>query len=136
MAKYNNGRYDHLRQAEELAHFSQAIEIENKTGRTIDREVVAAVTDSDTQKENRSCYTCGKKGHLKIYCNSKNKTKEEHYECNSEDEVILMVQDGNGDARKDWILYSGKAATSSMMSDWCYTQKNAAMRCHLPTMRS
>ena len=31
MARYNNGRYDHLRQAEKLAHFAQAVEMENKT---------------------------------------------------------------------------------------------------------
>ncbi|CAI5716841.1 unnamed protein product [Hyaloperonospora brassicae] len=45
MAKYNNDRRDHLRQAEELAHFAQSVELENKTGRTLGRELVAAVTD-------------------------------------------------------------------------------------------
>ena len=66
MAKYNNRRYDYSRQAEEMARFAQAIEIDNKTGRTLGREVVGAIADSDTQKETRSCYMCEKKGHLKI----------------------------------------------------------------------
>uniref|UniRef100_A0AAV1V3T6 CCHC-type domain-containing protein n=1 Tax=Peronospora matthiolae TaxID=2874970 RepID=A0AAV1V3T6_9STRA len=68
MAKYNNDRHDHLRQAEELAHFAQSVELENKTGRTLGREIVAAVTDERRRKETRSCYNCGKQGHLKIDC--------------------------------------------------------------------
>uniref|UniRef100_A0AAV1UPH6 Retrovirus-related Pol polyprotein from transposon TNT 1-94-like beta-barrel domain-containing protein n=1 Tax=Peronospora matthiolae TaxID=2874970 RepID=A0AAV1UPH6_9STRA len=38
MAKYNNDRHDHLCQAEELAHFAQSVELENKTGRKLGRE--------------------------------------------------------------------------------------------------
>ena len=34
-------------------------------------------------------------------------TRKWHNERSSEDEVIIRVQDGNGDAKSDWILDSG-----------------------------
>ena len=46
MAKYDGNRVDYLTQAEELAHFAQAIEMEARPGRFFVKEVVAHVDES------------------------------------------------------------------------------------------
>ncbi|CAI5734012.1 unnamed protein product [Peronospora farinosa] len=63
MAKFDAGRIDYLRQAEELAHFSQAVEVDSCAGKSLGREVVA--NDSTQRKETRTCHNCKKQGHLR-----------------------------------------------------------------------
>ncbi|CAI5705640.1 unnamed protein product [Peronospora effusa] len=46
MAKFDAGRIDYLRQAEELAHFAQAVEVDSRAGKSLGREVVAVGNDS------------------------------------------------------------------------------------------
>ena len=104
MDKYNNDRHDHLSQAEELAHFEQSVELESKTGRTLGRELVAAVTDERRRKETRSCYNCGKQCHLKIDCRSKENVNKS---AKNDGEVVLAVNDDSDNVNDDWILDSG-----------------------------
>ena len=62
IAKYDQNRIDHLRHAEELAHFAQSIET---TATSIGQEVVAAHIDAPMQrKETRKCHGCSKVGHI------------------------------------------------------------------------
>lgn len=55
-AKYDPTRIDYLRNAEELAHFPQSIEL---GGGAVGREVVASHI-STKSKETRKCYVFGK----------------------------------------------------------------------------
>ena len=71
MAKYETHRVDYLVHAEELAHYAQAIEMEALPGRFFGKEVADHVDESTPCKETRTCYGCGKIGHIKAYCNSK-----------------------------------------------------------------
>ncbi|CAI5725772.1 unnamed protein product [Peronospora destructor] len=71
MAKYETHRVDYLVHAEELAHFAQVIEMEARPGRSFGKEVVAHVEDSTSRKETRTCYGCGKIGHVKADCRKK-----------------------------------------------------------------
>ena len=60
-AKYDPIHIDHLRHAEELAHFAHSIET---TATSIGQEAVAAHVDAPSQrKETRKCHGCGKIGH-------------------------------------------------------------------------
>ena len=61
MTKYNNDRHDHLRQAEELAHFAQSVELEKKTGRTLGSELVATVTDENVARRHVHATTVANK---------------------------------------------------------------------------
>ena len=67
-AKYDPNRTNHLRHAEELAHFAQSIET---TATSIGQNVVVAHIDAPVQrKETRKCHGCGKVGHIQAYCRS------------------------------------------------------------------
>ena len=73
-AKYDPNQVDHLRHAEELAHFAQSIE---STATSVGREVVAAHVDTPVQrKELRRCYGCGKTGHIQV--NGRSKASGKH----------------------------------------------------------
>ena len=109
MARYNKGRYNHLRQAKGLAHFAQTVEIENKTERTLGSDVVAAVADIEATEETRTCFKCGKKGHMKVDCRSKKKAKENDDDGSIDDEVILAVQHSSSNVRNNWIFDSGSS---------------------------
>uniref|UniRef100_A0AAV1UNA8 CCHC-type domain-containing protein n=1 Tax=Peronospora matthiolae TaxID=2874970 RepID=A0AAV1UNA8_9STRA len=71
MAKYDTHRMDYPVHAEKLAHYAQAIETEAFPGSFFGKEIVAHVDDSSTRKETRTCYVCGKVGHVKADCRSK-----------------------------------------------------------------
>ena len=79
LARLNLTRIDYLRQAEELAHFAQSTEIELR-GKNIRKDVVNTVENGrraypktrmhnrKDRRDMRTCYKCGKPGHLKIAC--------------------------------------------------------------------
>ncbi|CAI5733954.1 unnamed protein product [Hyaloperonospora brassicae] len=64
-AKYDPCRVDYMRHAEELSHFAQSIEL---VSGAVGREVTAAHVD--TTKDTRTCYHCGKVGHVQRFCPS------------------------------------------------------------------
>ncbi|CAI5705531.1 unnamed protein product [Peronospora effusa] len=75
MAKFDAGRIDYLRQAKELAHFAQAVEVDSRAGKSLGRGVVAVADYSTHRKETRTCHNCKKQGHLKKDCRSKKKER-------------------------------------------------------------
>ena len=95
-------------------HFAHSIEIENKTGKTSGREIVAAVTDERRRNDTRSCDNCGKQGHLKIDCRSKrifNKSTK------NDGEVVLAANDHIENENDEWLLDSG--ASRLLMNEDC-----------------
>uniref|UniRef100_A0AAV1TRI6 Uncharacterized protein n=1 Tax=Peronospora matthiolae TaxID=2874970 RepID=A0AAV1TRI6_9STRA len=65
MAKFDAGRIDYLCQAEEIAHFAQAFEVDSRAGKSLGREVVEVPNDSTQRKETRMCHKCKKQGNMK-----------------------------------------------------------------------
>lgn len=129
MAKYDNLRTDYLRQARQLAHFSQSVELETRKGRTLGLDVVAHVDEVSTKKESRVCFSCGNPGHIKADCRSRDrKNHGERRGRGGADLVLAMTNVGrkieistpnrkikdlvpaDGGAKKEpdqWILDSG-----------------------------
>uniref|UniRef100_H3GBI0 CCHC-type domain-containing protein n=1 Tax=Phytophthora ramorum TaxID=164328 RepID=H3GBI0_PHYRM len=69
MAKVDQSRTDYLRHAEELAHFERSWETESTKQKSLGRETVNAVRECNNQRlETRSCYECGRVGHLRAAC--------------------------------------------------------------------
>ena len=66
-AKYDPTRVDYLRHAEELAQFAQSIEL---CSGAVGRKVVTVHFDAK-RKEARTCYNCGKVGHVQADCRPK-----------------------------------------------------------------
>ena len=59
-AKYDPTRVEYLPHTEELTHFAQSIKL---CSGAVRREVIAAHFDAK-RKETRTCYNCGKIGHV------------------------------------------------------------------------
>ena len=95
MEKYQTHRLDYLVHAEELAHFAQTIEMESRSGCALGREVVAHVEKSMFRMETRTCYVCGKSGHVMAGCRSK-KTDHTNGGCRAKGggNIVLAIGEG------------------------------------------
>ena len=133
-AKYNNRRYDHLRKWRIWQTLLKKLRSTTNWESTRPRSRCGSRRQRHAEGDSLVLHL-RQKGHLKIDCKSKKKTKEWHHEISSEDEFILMVQEGNGDARNDWILDSG--ASRHLFNDerLLLHARNAVMRCPSPTTR-
>ncbi|KAI9916681.1 hypothetical protein PsorP6_018241 [Peronosclerospora sorghi] len=110
LSRLNTDRLDYLRQAEELAQFAQATEVDVRV-KHFGREALnvvepgkaasIAVTDTRRKKDHGSkkCYLCGATGHLKANCTTKTKTVD----------FVLSVQDvdDHTESVSNWVLDSG-----------------------------
>lgn len=96
----NFNRTDNLRQAEELAHFTQSTEIglRDRVGRDVVSNVKAGKPDA------RKCYKCGKAGHLKSACPD---TKR-GFVKSGDAEFVLALQ-GTRTEKGLWVLDSGSS---------------------------
>uniref|UniRef100_A0AAV1VE91 CCHC-type domain-containing protein n=1 Tax=Peronospora matthiolae TaxID=2874970 RepID=A0AAV1VE91_9STRA len=95
MAKYETHRVDYLVHAEELAHFAQAIEMEARPGRFFGKEVVSHVDESTPRNETRTCYGCGKMGHVKADCRSRRTSdKNSSRRGKSGGNIVLAIGEG------------------------------------------
>uniref|UniRef100_A0AAV1T174 Polyprotein n=1 Tax=Peronospora matthiolae TaxID=2874970 RepID=A0AAV1T174_9STRA len=115
LERLNLTRIDYMRQAEELADFAQSTEIDLR-GKNIGKDVVNTVgngrrayfkTRTHNRKDRRdmrTCYICGKPGHLKIAC------PEGSAETRATDEVDFVLAIGGSSVKEDyWILDSGSS---------------------------
>ncbi|ETP42501.1 hypothetical protein F442_10589 [Phytophthora nicotianae P10297] len=93
MAKVDNTRTDYLQQAEELAHFAQAWELEPTGRKNLGKEVVAAV--GERRKETRRCHECNKVGHLRAVCPERGRGRER------EPGLTLALRDERGN--ESWL---------------------------------
>lgn len=97
VAKYDNSRVDYLRQAEQLAHFAQSVELESRKGRALGRDVVALVDEVPTKRERRTCFGCGKVDHIEADCRSK--TRKNHGGRRGRgggEDLVLAISDSGG----------------------------------------
>ena len=115
LARLNLTRIDYLRQARELAHIAQSTEIELR-GKNIGKDVVNTVENGHRayhktrthnrkdRRDMRTCYKCGKPGHLKIAC------PESSAETRATDDVDFVLAIGGSSVKEDyWILDSGSS---------------------------
>ena len=77
MAKYNGSRPDYLAQAEELAHFAQSAKLDTRSASSFGEDVVTHVAESRPRFDTRTCYGCGKVGHIQPVCPDERKKSEE-----------------------------------------------------------
>uniref|UniRef100_A0AAV1U680 Polyprotein n=1 Tax=Peronospora matthiolae TaxID=2874970 RepID=A0AAV1U680_9STRA len=152
MAKYETHRVDYLVHAEELAHFAQAIEMEARPGRFFGKEVVAHVDESTPRKETRTCYGCGKMGHVKADCRSRRtsdknssrrgksggnivlaigegiiKKGKRHAKCN----LTLAISNDSDEESDDWILDSGSSRHLVNNASLLQGVRDCEHECHL-----
>ncbi|CCI11395.1 unnamed protein product [Albugo candida] len=73
MAKYDGSRPDYLAQAEELAHFAQSVELDTRSTTSFGKDVVTHVAESKPRVDTRTCFGCGKVGHIQSVCPDKRK---------------------------------------------------------------
>jgi hypothetical protein len=110
LARFNPYRADHLRQAEELTHFAQAVWCERKPVKTLGREVkeANAVTSSPKRPE---CSYCHKRGHEADACWKKNKSNASRTSRTPKEYAMNADEDSNGaqdcTESMSWILDSG-----------------------------
>ncbi|CAI5725077.1 unnamed protein product [Peronospora effusa] len=98
MTKYDNSRVDHLRQAEEIAHFAQSVEVESQKGRVLGRDVLAHVDEASTKKET----------HLVLAINDVGGKNKSPTPNGKRTDLVLAVEDAN-DKKCEWILDSGSS---------------------------
>ncbi|KAG3013770.1 hypothetical protein PC121_g14472 [Phytophthora cactorum] len=98
LSRLNLTRTDHLRQAEELTHFTQSTEIELR-GKTLGKDVVNNVA-SDLE-EKRKCFKYGEVGYLKAVCPPRKKKTDVDF--------TLAVGDSGVIKDDHWILDSGSS---------------------------
>ena len=110
MAKYDNSRADFLRQAEELAHFAQSVELESRKGRALGRDVVAFVNEVSTKRETRTCFGCGKAGHIKANCRSKGRSNHDGRRGKHGADLILAINDRGLKTKNMHLVYAVKYA--------------------------
>lgn len=100
MAKYDNSRVDYLRQAEQLAHFAHSVELESRKGRALGRDVVALVDEVPTKRERRTCFGCGKVGHIEADCRSKaRKNHGGRRGRGGGEDLVLAISDSGGKSK-------------------------------------
>jgi hypothetical protein len=101
LSRFNPARTDYLNHAQELVVWAQELEDDDKTGKTFGKDVVAAVVE---KREQRTCYECGKRGHIVKDCKSKKPKKGDT--SNGPTTWALAASDAS--AREyDWIVDSG-----------------------------
>ncbi|CAI5739083.1 unnamed protein product [Peronospora destructor] len=115
MAKYGNW-VDYLAQAEELAHFAQSVELDTRSAASFGKDVVTQVAASKPRVDTRTCYGCGKVGHIQFVCpddikkTKKNNGTKGTWRNNARPKDVvnytLSVQDDKAED-KLWILDSG-----------------------------
>uniref|UniRef100_A0AAV1UHJ8 Uncharacterized protein n=1 Tax=Peronospora matthiolae TaxID=2874970 RepID=A0AAV1UHJ8_9STRA len=115
LARFSRTRIDYLQQAEELAHFAQSTEVELR-GKNIRKDEVDTVDNGrraypktrtynrKDRRDMRTCYNCGKPGHLKRAC------PEGSAEARATDDVDFVLTIGGSSVKEDyWILDSGSS---------------------------
>ncbi|CAI5716723.1 unnamed protein product [Peronospora effusa] len=108
-----------------------SLEVESRKGRALGRDVVAHVDEALTKKETRTCFGCGKVGHIKSDCRIKDRKnhggrldrvcadlilsindvggKNKSPTPNGKrTDLVLAVEDAN-DKKCEWILDSGSS---------------------------
>jgi hypothetical protein len=111
MAKVDGTRVDYLQQAEELAQFAQAWELEPAKHKNLGREVVGAVSERRA-KETRTCHECGQVGHLRAVCPNKARGG------GKKPDLTLAVNETRSKADEVWILDSGSSRHLVKNASW------------------
>ncbi|GMF45513.1 unnamed protein product [Phytophthora fragariaefolia] len=116
---------DYLQQAEELAHFAQAWELEPAKHKNLGREVVGVVGER-RGKDTRSCYECCKPGHLRAACPKRTRggTRKPG--------LTLAVSEGPGKQEEAWILDSGSSRHLIKNASWLDDVEDGEDECVQP----
>ncbi|GMF47391.1 unnamed protein product [Phytophthora fragariaefolia] len=125
MAKVDDTRMDYLQQAEELAHFAQAWELEPAKHKNLGREMVGAVGER-RDKDTRSCYECGKPEQLRAACPKRTRGGTR------KPDLTLAVSEGTGKQEEAWILDSGSSRHLIKNASWLDDVEDCEDECVQP----
>ena len=118
MATYDEIWVDYRAQDEKLAHFVQSVKLDTRRAASFGKDVVFHILEHKPRVDTRTCYGCGKVGHVQALCPEERKKSKRasgvkgswRNNAKTKDVVnyTLCVQDVKAQANL-WILDSGSS---------------------------
>ena len=88
----------------------QSVELESRKGRALGRDVVASVDEVPTKRYMRTCFGCGKAGHIKANCQSKDRNSHGVRRGKRDVDLVLAINDCGLKKKNPHLAYAVKYA--------------------------